>query len=407
MKNLQGSCINADWLSWPETRLLIDILGSENVRFVGGAVRDYLQGVQVSDVDIATPLLPNDVMVLLRKNTIRVIPTGIEHGTVTALIGEHKFEITTLRLDVATDGRRATVAFSQSWQEDAARRDFTVNALYADAEGKIYDYFGGVEDLRAAKIRFIGDAEARITEDALRILRFFRFHGRIEQGVADGAGLAACARLARMQMSLSRERIRDELLKILALNNPLPTLKLMLENSILTPILPELINFNRLIQICQRQKLLGTDDALVRLAALAPASSPELTKLGQRLRLSTKDCIRLAAMSAPWQWDGDPLLLNRLMYKLGLQNVLDIAILNEEDTVRLQQISLGAKDWVKPILPFRGQHLIDLGVAPGPDVSRLLRVFETEWIEANFSQEENALNTLLAKVLATHRPAIA
>jgi poly(A) polymerase len=406
MMEFENNCADASWLKWPEARLLVEILGFENVRFVGGAVRDYLLGVSVSDVDIATPLVPSVVMELLALKSIRVIPTGIEHGTVTALVGAHKFEITTLRLDVETDGRRAIVAFSQSWQEDAARRDFTINALYADAGGKIYDYFGGLDDLRARKIRFIGDASSRITEDALRILRFFRFHGRIEQGVVDAAGLAACTKLSRMQMSLSRERIRDELLKILALNDPLPTIHLMLENGILSPILPELTDFKRLSLICQRQKMIGTHDAPQRLAALAPSSSQELTKLGQRLRLSNKECVRLAAMARPWSWNGDQLFLDRLIYKMGTQNVLDLAVLHEDEVVQLQRINDRTQRWIHPILPIRGQQLIDLGVGAGPDVSRLLRVFETAWMEANFPLDEISVNALLADVLAADRNTI-
>ncbi len=214
----------------------------QHPRVVGGAVRDSLFGLPVADVDLATPLLPDVVIRRLESAGIKAVPTGLDHGTITAVAHGQNFEITTLRRDVATDGRRAVVAFSTDWREDAARRDFTINALYADpVSGEIFDYFGGLDDLKAGIVRFIGDADTRIAEDHLRILRFFRFHARFGKGVADSVAIAACAKAAKSLMALSRERILDELSKLLALPDPLASVSLMIEHGIFAAFLPELL----------------------------------------------------------------------------------------------------------------------------------------------------------------------
>jgi poly(A) polymerase len=211
------------------------------VRYVGGAVRDDLLDLPVSDVDLATRLSPEEVMQRLETARIKAVPTGIEHGTVTAVSDGHPYEITSLRRDVSTDGRRAIVAFTSDWAEDAARRDFTINALSADPRtGEVFDYFGGLEDLAARHVRFIGDPLKRIAEDHLRILRYFRFHARFGAGEPDAAALRACAERARDLMALSRERIADELLKLLGLPDPSRTISIMLDHAILAPVLPEI-----------------------------------------------------------------------------------------------------------------------------------------------------------------------
>ena len=233
---------NAPWMHWSALRAVVTALTDGDVapRIVGGAVRDTLLGLDVSDIDLATPLLPNDVIRRLEHAGIKAIPTGIDHGTITAVSQGRTFEITTLRRDVSTDGRRATVAFSDDWQEDAARRDFTINALYADpASGEIYDYFGGLADLEKRQVRFIGDADSRIAEDHLRILRFFRFHARFGQSPPDPDALAACAKAASSLKSLSRERIADEVMKLLALPSPLESAQLMQDLGIFAAFMPE------------------------------------------------------------------------------------------------------------------------------------------------------------------------
>src|SRR6476619_1012172 len=233
----------AKWRSKRGVNRLLDALGADEglTRFVGGAVRDDLLKLPVSDIDLATKIPPDEVISRLEKARIKAVPTGIDHGTITAVSDGHPFEVTTLRRDVSTDGRRATVAFTDDWKEDAARRDFTINALSADpVTGELFDYFGGLPDLEHRHIRFIGDPLERIAEDHLRILRFFRFHARFDAGEPDAAALDACTARANDLMALSRERIADELLKLLGLPNPSRTVGIMLQRAILKPVLPEI-----------------------------------------------------------------------------------------------------------------------------------------------------------------------
>src|SRR5438270_5546667 len=260
-------------------RRLLDALGAEEglTRFVGGAIRDDLLGLPSSDIDLATRIPPDEVIRRLEKARIKAVPTGIDHGTVTAVSDGRPFEIMTLRRDVSTDGRRATVAFTDDWQEDAARRDFTLNALSADPmSGELFDYFNGLADLGQRHVRFIGDPLQRIAEDHLRILRFFRFHARFGSGEPDAQALDACTRRANDLMALSRERIADELMKLLGLPDPAPTVAIMVERDILKPVLPEIIA-DRLADL---RELIGAEaaaaippDAVRRLAALLPPSS--------------------------------------------------------------------------------------------------------------------------------------
>ena len=229
----------APWTRRADLAALVSALGVGNARYVGGAVRDTLLGLEVKDIDLATALVPEEVIARLAKAGIRTVPTGIAHGTVTALLSEGPVEITTLRHDVSTDGRRATIAFADDWREDAARRDFTINALYADPDtGEIADFFGGLDDLAARRVRFIGDARQRIREDHLRILRYFRFQARFGSQPADAEAEAACAELAAMLKGLSRERIGMEMMNLLALPDPAPVAARMAELGVLAVVLP-------------------------------------------------------------------------------------------------------------------------------------------------------------------------
>ena len=233
----------AKWRRRRGMKRLLKALGADEglTRYVGGAVRDDLLGLPVSDVDLATRIRPQQVVERLEAVGVKVVPTGIAHGTVTAVSDGLPVEVTSLRRDVTTDGRRATIAYTDDWQEDAARRDFTLNALSADPKsGEIFDYFGGLDDLEERRVRFIGDPIERIAEDHLRILRFFRFHARFGSGDPDPAALDACAARANDLMALSRERIADELLKLLAMPDPSPTVRVMLDRAILMPVLPEI-----------------------------------------------------------------------------------------------------------------------------------------------------------------------
>ncbi|WP_155265520.1 CCA tRNA nucleotidyltransferase, partial [Sphingomonas segetis] len=278
---------------------LLDALGATEglTRYVGGAVRDDLLDLPVSDVDLATRLQPDEVIRRLEAARIKAVPTGIDHGTVTAVSDGHAYEITTLRRDVSTDGRRATVAFTTDWEEDAARRDFTINALSADPlTGEVFDYFGGASDLLERHVRFIGDPLKRIAEDHLRILRYFRFHARFGAGKPDIAALEACTQRANDLMALSRERIADELLKLLALTDPSVTVGIMLERAIFKPVLPEIAadGFARLEAAIAAEQAAGiAPDGLRRLAALLPSDVAVAQAVAARLKLSNKARKRL------------------------------------------------------------------------------------------------------------------
>ena len=273
--------------------------GGETVRLIGGVVRDTLLGEPVSDVDMATRLTPDEVIAHLKSAHIKSVPTGIAHGTVTAVTAHGPVEITTLRRDVSTDGRHAIVAFTNDWREDAARRDFTINALAANPDtGEIFDYFGGLDDLAAGRVRFIGDALQRIAEDHLRILRFFRFFARFGRGKPDAAAYDACAARANDLMSLSRERIASELLKLLDYTNPVAAVRLMLARDVLRPVLPEITSADILDGLVIREARAG--EPIRRLAALigpvphtelAPAVRQSLEALGKMRRLACQAAV--------------------------------------------------------------------------------------------------------------------
>ncbi|QXQ07996.1 CCA tRNA nucleotidyltransferase [Sphingosinicellaceae bacterium] len=366
------------WLSAPATRAVVAALGSGNARIVGGAVRDALLGLPVQDVDIATPLAPGEVIKRLTAARLKAVPTGIAHGTITAVALGHTFEVTTLRRDVATDGRHATVAFSTEWREDAARRDFTINALYADPDTReISDWFGGLGDLEARRVRFIGDPETRIAEDHLRILRFFRFHARFGRGEPDAEGLAACTAHANDLLALSRERIRDEVSKLLAVVDPVPVVGTMLRAGILAPVLSEIADLDRLQRLIATEAGQGAPVSwLRRLAALLPADPIVLEDIAIRLRLSNVDRRRLVAMAAPAGPD-----------------VLAEAYWDGIDAARDRRLLAGADadprlaGWARPKLPASGRALIARGLTPGPEVSHKLGWFERQWVAAGFPAE--------------------
>src|SRR5438270_1567714 len=279
---------------------VLDALSADEglTRYVRGAVRDELLGLPVNDVDLATRLRPDEVIRRLEKVRVKAVPTSIDHGTITAVSDGHPIEVTTLRRDVSTDGRRATVAFTDDWKADAARRDFTINALSADPRtGEIFDYFGGLDDLQHRHIRFIGDPLQRIAEDHLRILRFFRFHARFGAGEPDAAALDACTQRANDLMALSRERIADELLKLLDVSDPAPTVATMLQRDILRPVLPEIeiARLPDLESLIAGERMAAIEpDPLRRLAALLPRDPVVAEDVASRLRLSNKARKRVA-----------------------------------------------------------------------------------------------------------------
>ena len=385
------------WRKRRGTKRLLAALGADEglTRYVGGAIRDDLLGLPVSDIDLATRLRPDEVVARLEAAKIKAVPTGIEHGTVTAVSDGHPFEITTLRRDVSTDGRRAVVDFTDDWEQDAARRDFTINALSADPlTGELFDYFGGLEDLKTRHVRFIGDPLQRIAEDHLRILRFFRFHARFGSGTLDDAALEACTARANDLMALSRERIADELLKLLGLENPAPTVGIMLQRSILKPVLPE-IEPERL---CDLEALISAEgaaevapDALRRLAALLPREPQLADAIGVRLRLSNKARKRLSCAADP-RIAGSP---QALAYRIGTDCAVDRLLLaGKADEART------VTGWKAPRLPIGGGDLIARGLTQGPAVARTLRKIEDAWADEGFP-EGDAFEAIVSKALAS------
>ena len=386
----------AKWRKRKGMRRLLDALGADQglTRYVGGAVRDELLGLPVSDVDLATQLRPEDAVERLEKAKIKVIPTGIDHGTVTAVSDGQVVEVTSLRRDVTTDGRRATVAFTDDWKEDAARRDFTINALLADpATGEIFDYFGGVDDLRQRHIRFIGDPLQRIAEDHLRILRFFRFHARFGAGEPDAAALAACTERANDLMALSRERIADELLKLAAMADPAPTFGIMLQRGVLKPVLPE-IEPERL---CDLEALIATErdagipaEGLRRLSALLPRDPLTAEKVAARLKLSNRARKRLACAASPELYSSP----RALAYRVGVECAVDRLLLGGQ-----AHEARAISGWKPPRMPVSGGALIARGLVEGPIVARTLRQIENRWVEAGFP-DGDALEKIVSESLA-------
>ncbi|MEJ2457501.1 MAG: CCA tRNA nucleotidyltransferase [Novosphingobium sp.] len=369
---------DAPWMHREDIAALNAALGEGQARFVGGAVRDTLLGQPVKDIDMATLLRPEEVIARLDAAGIRNVPTGIDHGTVTAVLPGGPVEITTLRHDVSTDGRRATVAFARDWKEDAARRDFTINALYADpATGEIFDYFGGLGDLEKRSVRFIGNARQRIREDHLRILRYFRFQARFGAGPASEEAESACSDLAATLKGLSRERVGMETMNLLGLPDPAPTVQRMAELGVLTVILPE-ADPQALAALIAHEKAQGAGpDPLRRLAALLPAQVPLAEQVASRFRLSGAQKKRLAAAAAREEQPGDP---RALAYRLGRDGALDRLLIAGTDISSLE-------NWDIPAFPLKGGQIVARGVGAGPEVARILRQVEDRWIAEGFPDE--------------------
>lgn len=378
----------------PQTVRVMDALEAAGggARFVGGCVRNTLMDRPVDDVDVATTLTPDRVIAALDAAGIRAVPTGVEHGTVTAVCDHVPFEITTLRRDVETDGRRAVVAFTTDWAEDAARRDFRLNALYADREGRVYDPVGGgLEDAAAGRVVFVGDAETRIREDYLRVLRFFRFlawYGDPARG-ADATGLAACARLKDGIATLSAERVSKELLKLLAASDPRRAVDLMAETGVLAAALPGALRPERF-----RAAVALTDDPVLRLSALLEDEAAAVRARAEALRLSNAQRDRLLA-ALPDGVAVDPAMDERAaraaLYRLGAQAFADrLTRAAAETGGDPERLRAWMQAWTPPRFPLRGPDAAAAGVAPGPETGRLLRAVEDWWVENDFPDAEAA-----------------
>ncbi|MBB4098181.1 CCA tRNA nucleotidyltransferase [Sphingomonas kyeonggiensis] len=368
---------DADWRHREGLAHLVEVLG--DVRFVGGSVRDTLLDLPVSDLDVATPLPPQRVLELLKGAGIRAVPTGIDHGTITAVLASGPVEVTTLRRDVSTDGRRATVAFTDDWREDAARRDFTINALYADpASGEIFDYFGGLADLEVRHVRFIGDAFQRIAEDHLRILRFFRFLARFGD-VADPAGLEACTARSRDLMALSRERIADELLKLLVAKDAVRVVALMIERGIFLPVLPEITSADRFANLAAREDAAGVaPDAIRRLASLIPTDATLAELIAARLKLSKAQRKRLASAVVPPESN-----FVSMAWRAGVEAARDRLLIFGSP---LSEVAV-LEAWQPPRFPLSGGAIVARGIKAGPKVAQLMKQVEEAWIAEGFPDE--------------------
>lgn len=404
--------LDSEWLSDKKLQALLEALstGGDEARVVGGAVRNTLLGQIVTDIDIATTTQPDETVRRARGAGFRTAPTGIDHGTVTVIAEGQAYEVTTLRADVETDGRHAHVTFGRDWRSDAERRDFTINALYARANGEIIDLVGGLEDLQSQTLRFIGDADTRITEDYLRILRFFRFFAWYGRGRPDAAGLKACARHRDGLERLSAERVWAELKKLLSAPDPSRALLWMRQTGVLTKILPESEKWgiDTIAPLIEAEQTLGwRPDPLLRLAAIIPPHEPRILELGKRLRLSNaekKDLSDWASAPVPsadlsesgfrkLAYKAEP---NGLWWRLKLALVSARARASEDDKALMEaagytRLMKIAEAWQKPSLPVDGTDLAKLGLQKGKAVGEVLSLLEEEWIASDFSLKRDAL----------------
>lgn len=401
------------------TRILTVLNGDDaETRVVGGAVRNSLMGLPVADVDLATTLLPQAVTARAEADGIKVVPTGIAHGTVTLVANGRGFEVTTLRRDISTDGRHAEVAFGTDWQADAERRDLTMNALYADREGRVIDLVGGLADIETRAVRFIGDAHQRVAEDYLRVLRFFRFFAQYGSGRPDAEGLRASARAKDELTRLSAERIWAEMKKLLGAKDPGRALLWMRTSGVLTVVLPETEKWgiDAIPGLIAAEAAYGwAPDALLRLMAIVPPDAERLAALAERLRLSRAEAGRLKAFAeAPVvKPDLAGTALDRLLYRTGREGIVDrlrlaLAVARAKAEIETEKMAEAARlldhlkraeGWVKPSFPLGGADLMKAGVAAGPKIGRVLSALETIWVEGNFHLDRQALLARLPAVL--------
>jgi poly(A) polymerase len=398
------------WMTAPETVQVMAALGE--ARFVGGAVRNALLGAAVVDIDIAVPMPPQEALARLTAKGIKVVETGLEHGTVTAIAGVHAFEVTSLRKDVETDGRHAVVAFTDDWAEDAARRDFTINALYASATGEIFDYATGVEDLIAGKVRFVGDAPTRIAEDYLRVLRLFRFHAWYGKGELDAEALRAAAQARDKLKTLSGERIAKELLRLLEAGSPAPVLRVMAATGILPLLLPGPLQLPRLERLAEIEAdNLFPRDGILRLAALL-SDDADPHAVADALKLSNADRTRLEqalnSHDVPAHLSAQE--ARRLLYRIGPARFRDTMLLHWAAAPKpapglpWRMLLEMAENWQRPRFPLTGRDVMAAGVAEGPDVGRILAQVEDWWVGGDFAGDEGACRDRLQLVIDQNRP---
>lgn len=403
----------ADWLKRPQTQAVFAAIeaGGYEARAVGGVVRNALLGEPVADVDIATPAPPEEVVRLATAAGLKAVPTGIQHGTVTVVADHTPFEVTTLREDVETFGRHARVAFTDDWAADARRRDFTINALYCDAKGRVYDPLGGYADILARRVRFIGDPRERIREDYLRILRFFRLTAVYATGDPDPESLSAAVRERAGLTLLSGERIRQELMRLLAARRAPDLIETMRDYGLLTMVLPVAPRPRFLARLAAIEEVLGLQPCpALRLAALAVEVAEDAARLRDRLRLSTAEFeVLLRAASAPRQGphpNSDEAEAKARLYRDGAEAMRQKLLLNwarsgvdPSDRKAAGLYSLPDR-WQPPTFPVNGADIISAGVAPGPRVGEILRELENRWIRAGFPDSRKQLEVELSQLVA-------
>lgn len=399
-----------DIAAWPfaaELSRLLDVLDrdGEEARIVGGAVRNALIDVPIHEVDVATTAVPEEVVRRVKAAGFKAVPTGIEHGTVTVVIDKHPFEVTTLRTDVETDGRHAKVAFGRNWQEDAERRDFTMNALSLTRDGTVYDYTGGLDDLAKRHVRFIGDPHQRIAEDYLRILRFFRFHAVYGPGGhPDAEGLAACIEGRDGLDQLSRERIRQELMKLLVAPHATPTLVVLADSGLSLRILGGVTYLAAFENMAKVEAASGAEASPVRrLGALGVSVVEDAERLAQRLRLHNSEQARLLSIAEGWR-DVSPSLgeqgTRALLYRLGPDAYVDRALLawarspaSAHDKAWHELATLPQR-FTAPMFPLKAADFITRGVPKGPDMGKALRAAEAAWVAQGFPEDAAALTKI-------------
>jgi len=405
MTALATTTLDAPWLRQGAVGRLLALLNrdGEEARVVGGAVRNSLLDLPVAETDVATTALPEEVMRRVQAAGGKAVPTGIEHGTVTAIIDHHPVEVTTLRQDVETFGRKARVVFGRDWKADAERRDFTINALSVGPDGVVHDYVGGLADIAAQRVRFIGDPQRRIAEDYLRILRFFRFHAYFGEGAPDPAGVHACI-LGRWGFeTLSRERVRMEMLKLLLAARATPTLAVMVESGLLGLVLGGVAYLASFENVIKLEAALGLNaDAVRRLGALGVWVEEDAERLGERFRLANAESERLLALEQWWRLSPAPdaKAARALLYQLGTQAFVDRVL------VAWSRSAAGAADavwhecamlplrWPAPVFPLKAADFMNLGLAAGPPLGAAMRAAEAAWIAADFPADRAAIEAI-------------
>jgi poly(A) polymerase len=414
------SIADEDWFRNPALQRILSVLNADGGegRIVGGAVRNALMGIPVGDIDIATTLRPEAVIERAKAAGIKTVPTGIEHGTVTLVTDGQAFEVTTLRRDIETDGRHAQVAFGTDWQEDAERRDLTINALYAKAGGEVVDLVGGLSDIETRTIRFIGDAATRIAEDYLRILRFFRFFAHYGSGRPDADGLRACARAKDKLSTLSAERVWAETKKLLSASDPSRALLWMRQAGVLTEILPETEKWgiDSIHGLVAAERALNwSPDPMLRLAAIVPPDPARVEAMAKRLRMSKAEAARLAAWAAVPNLPDEvtDVGFDRLLYRQseeGMVMRLKLALAAARSaaegdpaamrkSARLSVLLGRAEAYERPVFPLSGADILAAGVPAGKKVGEILVSLENFWVERNFLPDRAALTTRLDELL--------